>query len=86
MDVYTRCQGKEANTLEVDKKILDTIVTRNQALVHAVLDSVPCVPQLGEGIWHSVNAMIDERVARTIAHEFSPGQLAELANAENWPL
>ena len=86
VDAYTRCQGKRANTPEVERGILDTIVTRNQNFVEGVLRSLAGGSCTGERIWNGITRVIDQRVARTIDRRFRVDEIADQADVRNWPL
>jgi hypothetical protein len=84
-DMITRCQGKRADTPEIQQRILEIITSRNRKLVGAVLDRLPAGATGGD-IWRSIDEVIRERVERTLALQPTPQQILEGADTRRWEL
>lgn len=85
LDLFTRCQGKTANTPEIQDQILNTIQSRNARLVNDVLDSCSANPN-GEELWKNVDEIIQERVTKTLQLELKPEEIFQQADVSNWKL
>jgi hypothetical protein len=64
---------------------LSIIERRNRRLVVDVLQSLPENPS-GEMVWQEVERTIEQRVNRTLSHEFKPQEVFELADTSRWHL
>ena len=85
IDVLTRSQGKQANTLKARERILEIITSRNRKLVADVLDSLP--PDAGGAdIWTKVKQLIEERVEHTLSLKLTPEQKLAYADTRQWVL
>ncbi len=85
LDIMTRCQGRQSNSDETRRRILDIITTRNSKLVADVLDGLPA-DATGAMIWEKVDQLIEARVRQTLALEPSAEQILEQADTRNWQL
>lgn len=85
MDMFARCQGLQANTPQIQRLILETIITRNAKLVTDVLDSFDGQPN-GQDIWNRVDEIIHHRVEKTLHLELSPAEIFHQANVTHWNL
>jgi hypothetical protein len=87
IDVLTRSKGEQSNTLEVRKQILETIISRNEKLVDAVVGGLMNDGKAsGEAIWAKVEQIINERVNNTLKKQFKPEEIAAQANVTTWKL
>lgn len=87
MDVYTRCQGKQSNTSDIQGEILRTIMSRNLNLVKSVFASFGNHRPEGERLWQKVNEIIQERVDRAFEMESQPPHEAfRLADVTGWKM
>lgn len=84
-DIMARCQGRRANTEATQAAILSIIERRNRRLVIDILDTLPAHPP-GEEVWQGVERTIEQRVHQTLAHEYKPQEIFQLADTRNWHL
>ena len=83
--ILARCQGRQANTAEVRKRILEIITSRNAKLVADVLDLVPEDAD-GAAIWRQVEQLIEDRVHKTLGLELSAEEIFARADTTTWNL
>jgi len=85
LDIMTRCQGKQSNSDETRRQILDIITSRNRQLVADVLDNLPD-DATGAMIWEKVDQLIESRVEQTLALELAPHEILQHADTSGWGL
>lgn len=87
VDVLTRAKGEQSNTLAAQRQILDTIISRNEKLVDAVVGAVSsggCAS--GEMVWEKVEEIINERVSASLRISLAPDEMRAHADVTNWAL
>jgi hypothetical protein len=87
IDVLTRSKGEKSSSQDVRNQILETIISRNEKLVDAVVGGLTNDGKAsGEAIWRKVAQIINERVDSTLEKQFNPDNIAEQANVTTWKL
>lgn len=87
IDVLTRAKGEQSCTPEAKRQILDTIISRNEKLVDAVLAEVTTGGSAnGEAVWNKVKQIIDERVQSTLRKGFPANEILKEADVTHWRL
>ena len=87
MDVLTRAKGERSSTEEAKRQILETITSRNEMLVDAVVKDVTAGGTAnGEAVWHRVEQIINERVEATLRRDVHADQIEAAADVSRWRL